>query len=100
MTGNAVVINFSGGETSPRSRGRFDQPWYQTSFKKGLNFISELQGPARFRPGFVFCKQTRQGQVARLLDFQLSDILAYILELTPGYLRIYDPTTQDLLTST
>jgi Ubiquitin-activating enzyme E1 FCCH domain len=99
MTGNAVVINFSGGETSPRSRGRFDQPWYQTSFKKGLNFISELQGPARFRPGFVFCYQTREGQAARLFDFQISDVLSYLLEFTPGYLRVRDPLTLSLQTT-
>lgn len=100
MTGNAVVVNFSGGETSPRSRGRFDQPWYQTSFKKGRNFISELQGSARFRPGFVYCRQTRQGQAARLVDFQISDVLSYMLELTPGFLRVYNPLTQDLVVAT
>lgn len=100
MPGNAVVLNFSGGETSPRSRGRFDQPWYQTSARKMLNFIAELQGPARFRPGFVFAFQTRQGQAARILDFEINDTTSYLLEFTPGYLRVRDPLTQQLQTTT
>lgn len=100
MTGNAVVVNFSGGETSPRSRARFDQPWYQTSGRKMVNFIAEIQGPARFRPGLVFGYQTRMGQIARAFDFEINDVLAYLLEFTPGYLRVRNPLTQQLLTST
>ncbi len=100
MTGNAVVVNFSGGETSPRSRARFDQPWYQTSAKKMVNFIAEIQGPARFRPGFVYGYQTRLGASARVFDFEVNDVLAYLLEFTPGYLRVRNPVTQNLLTTT
>lgn len=100
MTGNAVVVNFSGGETSPRSRARFDQPWYQTSAKKMLNYIAEVQGPARFRPGTVFSYQTRLGALARAFDFEINDQLAYLLEFTPGYLRVRNPLTQALLTTT
>lgn len=100
MTGNAVVVNFSGGETSPRSRARFDQPWYQTSARKMVNFIAEVQGPARFRPGLIFGYQTRLGAVARGFDFEINDVLAYLLEFTPGYLRVRNPLTQNLLTTT
>jgi hypothetical protein len=100
VTGNAVVVNFSGGETSPRSRARFDQPWYQTSAKKMLNFIAEIQGPARFRTGTIYSYQTRLGAVARAFDFEVNDVLAYLLEFTPGYLRVRNPVTQNLLTTT
>src|SRR6185437_2964516 len=68
--------------------------------KKMLNFLPELQGPARFRPGFVFAGQTRLGAAARLLDFEINDVLAYLLEFTPGYLRVRNPVTQQLLTTT
>ena len=98
MTGNAAVVNFSGGETSPRSRGRFDQPWYQTSAKKMLNFIADIQGPARFRPGYVYSFQTRQGQAARIISFQGSDLVAWLLEFTPGYMRVRNPVTYALQT--
>ena len=99
MVGNAVVVNFSGGETSPRSRGRFDQPWYQTSARKMLNMVAEIQGPARFRPGLVYSYQTRQGAIARAVDFEINATTAYLLEFTPGYLRVRNPLTQTLLYS-
>lgn len=97
MAGNAVLVNFSGGETSPKSRGRFDLPWYATSAKKMQNFVAEISGPARFRPGFVYCRQTRQGQVARLITLQISNNLGYELEFTPGHMRVY--FNKDLLTT-
>ena len=98
-SGNAIVLNFSGGETSPRSRGRFDQPWFQMSAKKMLNFIADLQGPARFRPGFVYKRLTRGGQVARIFQFSVDDLLSYLVEVTPGFMRFYDMAAQDLVTS-
>lgn len=100
MPANAVLVNFSGGETSPRSRGRFDAPWYQTSAKKLLNYIAELTGSARYRPGFQFCRQTRGGAVPRMLPFQVNNNLAYMLEFTSGYMRVYLASTADLLTTT
>ena len=98
-SGNAIVLNFSGGETSPRSRGRFDQPWYQMSAKKMLNFIADLQGPARFRPGFVYRRQTRRGQPARMFQFSINDLLNYVVEITAGFMRFYDMVSQDLIFS-
>jgi hypothetical protein len=65
-----------------------------------LNFIAEVQGPARFRPGTVFAYQTRLGAIARAFDFEINDTLAYLLEFTPGYLRVRNPLTQALLTTT
>lgn len=96
MPGNAVLVNFSGGETSPKSRGRFDLPWYPTSAKKMQNFIAEISGPARFRPGFQTVRQTRGGAVPRLVTFQINNDLAYELEFTPGFMRAY--RNEDLIT--
>ncbi len=96
MTGNATLVNFAGGETSPKSNGRFDLPWYTTAAKKLLNFIAEVAGPARFRPGFKVVRQTRRGQVARIIRFQFSNATAYMLEFTPSFMRVYK--SGDLLT--
>ena len=87
-SGNAVLVNFSGGETDPKGRGRFDAPWYATSARKILNFIVETLGPARYRPGFVLGWQTRRGAVGRIINFQISNDLGYVLEFTPGYMRV------------
>lgn len=86
---NAAIVNFAAGETSPKSRGRFDLPWYAAGARKMLNFIPEIPGPARFRPGFKMLRETRGGQVARLIPFQLSSSLGYMLEFTPGKMRAY-----------
>lgn len=99
MIGNAAVVNFSGGETSPKSRGRFDLPWYQTSAKKMRNWIAEMTGPGRYRPGFQFCRQTRGGAVARMITFQVDNNRAYVLEMTPGFLRAYNAASEDLITT-
>lgn len=100
---NGALVNFAAGETAPRSRGRFDLPWYQAACRKLLNFVAEVQGPARYRPGFRYAGHTRRGQRARLISFQLNDSQAYMLEFTPGYMRVYKDqsilkTTETVLT--
>lgn len=96
MDGNAVLVNFSSGETSPRSRGRFDAPWFQAAARKLLNWIPELTGPARYRSGFQHIRFTAGGRQGRLVSFQVNASLVYELEFTPafgldsaGLLRVY-----------
>ena len=86
---NSTLVNFAGGETSPRSRGRFDLPWFSASCRKMLNYIAEVPGPARYRSGFRFAGLTRGGAVARIVPFQLNDSQAYMLEFTDEMLRIW-----------
>ena len=93
---NAALVNFAAGESSPRSRGRFDIPSFLSSCRKLLNFIAETAGPARFRPGFKRIRETRGGAVARMILFQLNDSQAYMLEFTNGKMRVYK--NEELLT--
>lgn len=86
---NEALVNFAAGETSPRSRVRFDLAWFRSSCEKILNFIVEVSGPARFRSGFKIAAQTRGGAVARLIPFQLNATQAYMLEFTTGKMRVY-----------
>lgn len=86
---NAVLVNFAAGETSPRSRGRFDLQWFLSSCRKLLNFIPEVAGPARFRPGFKRAAETHSGAVARLIPFQLNSVQGYLLEFSSGKMRAY-----------
>lgn len=86
---NATLVNFSAGETSPRSRGRFDLDWFRSSCEKLLNYIPEVPGSARYRPAFKVAAQTRAGGVARQVPFVLSSSRSYMLEFTTGYMRVY-----------
>lgn len=95
---NSAIANFASGETSPRSRGRFDLAWFRASAEKLFNFIPEVTGPARFRAGFKKIRQTRGGAEARLVQFQINSSLSYMLEFSPGKLRVYK--NEDLITKT
>ncbi len=86
---NATLVNFAAGETSPRSRGRFDLEWFKASCEKILNWIPEVTGPARYRSGFKHVALTRGGATAVLFNFQLNRSLVYKLEFTDGKLRSY-----------
>lgn len=86
---NATLVNFAAGETSPRSRGRFDLDWFKASCEKLVNWVPEVPGPARYRSGLRHMAITRTGAVARLVPFQLNRSQAYMLEFTPGKMRVY-----------
>lgn len=86
---NATLVNFAAGETSPRSRGRFDLDWFRSSCEKLLNFVPEVPGSASYRYAFKAVAQTRGGGVARLVPFVLSSSRSYQLEFTDGYMRVY-----------
>lgn len=86
---NATLVNFAAGETSPRSRGRFDLDWFRSSCEKMLNFVPEVPGSASYRYAFKVVAQTRGGGVARLVPFVLSSSSSFQLEFTAGYMRVY-----------
>jgi len=84
---NAALVNFANGETSPKSRGRFDIPAYASSCRKMVNFIPEVQGPARFRNGFKRAANTYDNRAAKLMTFQYNDSAAYVLEFSAAPLK-------------
>lgn len=86
---NATIVNFAAGETSPRSRGRFDLDWFRASCEKVLNWIPEVSGPARYRSGFRHAAITRGGATARLIPFQINRSQGYQIEFTAGKMRVY-----------
>lgn len=87
---NATLVNFASGETSPKSRGRFDIASYASSCRKMENFIAEVQGSARFRSGFKHIDNTYKNKVARLIPYQISEGSAFMLEFTPNRLRVFE----------
>lgn len=104
--GNATIVNFASGETSPKSRGRFDIASYNSSCRKLENFIAEVSGAARYRPGFRHVERMREyalgtASPSRLIPYQINGGSAYMLEFTPGKMRIYrDGAPQTVARST
>ena len=84
-----AIRNFSGGELSSKMYGRFDLAIYKNGCRRLQNFISETQGPARYRTGSRYVHHTRLNRPANLLLFEFNDIQSYQLEFTDGFLRFY-----------
>ncbi|MCP4985425.1 MAG: hypothetical protein GY928_04930 [Colwellia sp.] len=86
---NIVQTDFSAGELSPKVHGRFGLKLYQRGLGLCENFISEPQGPVRFRTGTRYVNHTRLNKVANLLSFQYNDEQSYMLEFTELKMRIF-----------
>ncbi len=84
-----AVRNFSGGELSSKMYGRFDLAIYKNGCRRVQNFITETQGPARYRTGTRYVHHTRLNRNANLLLFEFNDVQSYQLEFTDGFLRFY-----------
>jgi hypothetical protein len=82
--------SFGAGEVSPRLHGQPGAAEYARGLRRGRNVVVTKEGSLASRPGMRFC-----GQVAgnspdvRLERFVYSDAFAYVLEFTPGHLRLW-----------
>lgn len=85
---NISQSNWISGELSPNMRGRYNLPVYAAGAERFVNFVPEMQGPARFRNGTQFVVPTRRNQVAWYIAFQFNDSQSYLLEFTHKYIRI------------
>lgn len=89
MNTRIALHNFTGGELSewPLS-ARYDLAKYKTGCKKQRNFICELHGDLRRRPGTFFCEDL--GGPAALVPFQFSTDYNqnYCLVFQAGKIRI------------
>lgn len=85
-----IQTNFTAGEISPRLRGRSDTIKFKNGAGKILNFIVKAQGGAFHRTGTVFLGEVQFHQwYTKIIEFEYSDIQAYILEFGHHYIRIY-----------
>src|ERR1700693_5022194 len=81
--------SFLGGEWSQYVQGRFDERGYQTALNKCFNSIPLEEGNWTRRPGTQFAGFSRRGALGRLIGFSLVGTTPYDLELTPGFLRVW-----------
>jgi len=84
-----AISTFASGEVSPKLRGRYELPLYKSANEKMLNFVPEIQGPARFRSPLRFVQTSRRNRIGVLIPFQYTDTQAYQLEFTSGYMRVF-----------
>lgn len=85
---NPIQTNFSAGEISPLLYGRTDIQKYANGAAKLLNFITKPQGGVSARPGTLFVGEVKNSNNStRLIPFEFSETVAYILELGNNYVR-------------
>lgn len=80
---------FLGGEWSVYAQGRFDADRYKTALNVCLNSYPREEGGWTRRPGTRVLGPTKNGDVARLVPFDLSSEEFYQIEFGDEYARFY-----------
>ena len=91
-----IQNSFASGELSPKLRSRMDASKYHSGAALMRNwFVDFMGGGASTRQGTRFVAQTG-GRGARLVSFQASATLGFVLEFGGGYIRFYSNGAQIL----
>lgn len=85
-----IQTSFNAGELAPQLKGRVDLEKYKNGCDTLVNFIPQIYGTARKRPGTRFVKELKDSsKKSRLIPFEFSTTQAYILEFGEKYLRFF-----------
>lgn len=101
MSSNIIQSSFASGELSPTLFARVDLTKYHTGVAMMRNFFVDYRSGASTRPGSKFCNQARQPGLTpppRLIPFQSSALVPYIVEFGDKYCRFYSfgaPVTEN-----
>ena len=87
----SITTDTSAGLLSPLLRGRIDLDKYRSGLQQCENFLPTIQGPTRFREGFRHMADAPLGNV-KLIPFQVGDANRYMILLSAGVLRVYNPS--------
>lgn len=87
--------DFTGGVVSPRLLGRIDSDKLKKSLREATNCIVQPHGPVKRRNGTKYISEVKtSSKTVRLIPFQVSSTLAYMLEMGDGYTRFYTDGAQ------
>lgn len=85
---NQTQNNFAGGEISPRLYGRTDLDQYLRSLAELENYLVLPHGGATRRPGTKYvCAVKDSSYAPRIIPFEASSDVSYLLEVGAGYIR-------------
>lgn len=86
---NITQQNFTSGELSPKMYGRYDLQSYYNGAERMENFIPQVQGPAKFRPGTRYVTNTPNDNVPTFIPFIFNEEDTYLLEFTDLRVRFF-----------
>ena len=89
MAQPTIKTSFASGEWAPKLRARVDLQKYHAGAAMLRNFMVDYSGGgASTRPGTQFINAAKSGG-PRLIPFQPSSILSFVLEFGQNYIRFY-----------
>lgn len=86
---STIITNFRTGEISPKLEGRIDLQKYNEAAQTVNNMLVFPSGGVTRRPGTFFAGRSKDGGKVRLINFEVSDEQAYVLEFGANYIRFY-----------
>lgn len=90
MTQPVLQASFNSGEWSPKLYSRVDLQKYRSGAALLENFFVDYRGGASTRPGTKYILQCYKSATAvRLIPFQASFDVGYVLEFGDGYIRFF-----------
>lgn len=100
MSDLTIQASFNSGEWAPNLRARVDLVKYRAGAALLRNFFVDYRGGATTRPGSRYILQTFKSTTTRLIPFQASFSVSYVLEFGAGYVRFYNNGRPVLETAT
>lgn len=90
MTETIIQSSFNSGEWSPKLFARVDLAKYRSGAALLLNWFVDYRGGASTRPGTKYINQCyKSGTTVRLIPFQASFNIGYVLEFGDQYIRFF-----------
>ena len=90
MKASPSQTSFNAGELSPLLKGRPGLDKFKNGCEVLENFIPQIQGPAKKRPGTRFVAEVKDSaDLGRLIPFEYSTTQAYVLEFGDLYIRFF-----------
>lgn len=87
MANPIIQTSFNSGEWAPNLYGRVDLQKYHSGATLLKNFFVDYRGGVTTRPGTRYIGTCKSNETVRLLPFQASFSVTYILEFGQGYIR-------------
>lgn len=86
---DVIQSSFNAGEWSPKLYARVDIAKYRSGAALLENFFVDYRGGASTRPGTRYVNKARSADTVRLIPFQASLGVSYVLEFGQNYIRFY-----------
>src|SRR6266404_686821 len=85
-----MQFSFNSGEWAPALNARVDIAKYHSGAALLHNFFVDYRGGATASPGTKYILQTKLSTATRLIPFQASLTVSYVLEFGHFYIRFYN----------